>query len=123
MRRTAWLAVLLALCAAARSVADEAPAPTGSPAVAALSETADGARSETPDAAKKTCIELAAAWSLVVDALLSLVVTRVPPDKVADLLSQDGIVDTVANDVNGLAYAGRKQLPFDEFGKLVSPNG
>ena len=77
----------------------------------------------TPDAAKKTCIELAAAWSPVVDALLSLVVTRVPPDNVADLLSKDGIVDTVAKDVNGLAYAGRKQLPFDGFAKLISPNG
>jgi hypothetical protein len=77
----------------------------------------------TPDAAKKTCIELAAAWSPVVDALLSLVATRVSPDKVADLLSQEGIVDAVAQDVNGLAYAGRKQLPFDAIANLVSPNG
>lgn len=76
----------------------------------------------SPEAAKKTCIELAAAWSPVVDALLSLVVTRVPPDKVGDLLAQEGIVESVAKDVNALAYAGRKQLPFEEFTKLVTPS-
>lgn len=76
-----------------------------------------------PAAAKRTLIELAAVWSPVVESLLSFVVTRVPPDKVADLLAKDGIVDQVATDVNALAYAARKQLPFADFAKLVSVKG
>ena len=77
----------------------------------------------TPAAATQTLIELAAAWSPVVEAPLSLVVTRVPPDQVGDILSQDGIIELISKDVNALAYAGRKHLPFGEFAKLVSVRG
>ncbi len=74
----------------------------------------------TPESSRMTCLELAAAWSPIVDTMLSLVVTQIQADKIVELLAQDGALCKVAKDVNGLAYAGRKQLPFKDFADLVS---
>jgi hypothetical protein len=62
---------------------------------------------------------LSAAWSPVVEAVLSFVVTQLDFTKFAARSGEDELVDEVAAPVNALLYASRSSLPFRPFLDMV----
>ncbi len=77
----------------------------------------------SPDAAKastNTLVSLVAAWSPVVDSVLSFLVTQVNATDFSKRVAEDGYLDSVAKPVSGFLYASKSTLSFKDFAALVS---
>jgi hypothetical protein len=77
----------------------------------------------SPDAAKasnNSLVALVAAWSPVVDAVLSFLVTQVSAAEFSKKFAEDGYLDGVAKAVAGFLYASKGTLSFKDFAALVS---
>lgn len=77
----------------------------------------------SPEAAKasvNSLVSLTAAWSPVLEAILSFLVTQVNPTDFSKRFAEEGYLSSVAKPVNSYLYASRKTLSFAEFADLVS---
>ena len=77
----------------------------------------------SPEAAKvanNTLVSLVAAWSPVVDSVLSFLVTQVNASDFSKRFAEDGYLDSVAKPVSGFLYASKSALSFKDFAALVS---
>lgn len=75
---------------------------------------------EAAKAANNTLVALVAAWSPVVDSVLSFLVTQVNASEFSRQFAEDGYLDSVAKRVSGLLYASKGTLSFKDFAALVS---
>lgn len=85
-----------------------------------VDKTLIGFTTESTNANNKTLVELIAAWSPVVNALMSFVTTQLQGD-ISDKLADENTLQHTADHVGLLIHATRSNLPFDDFCKLVSP--
>ncbi len=77
----------------------------------------------SPNASKATSnslFALVAAWSPVVDAVLSFLATQVNTTDFSKRFAEDGYLESVAKPVNGLLYAAKSTLSFKDFAALVA---
>jgi hypothetical protein len=63
---------------------------------------------------------LVAAWSPIVEAVLSFVATQIDASAFAARSSEDDLAESVAKQVSAILYASRKSLPFDNFIAMVA---
>ena len=70
---------------------------------------------------KNSIVELTAAWSPIVESVLTYVCTQIGDD-VSQELAVESVVDKVSKTVSAMLYASRSTLPFEAFLGLVSPS-
>ncbi len=75
---------------------------------------------EAAMAAKNSLVDLVAAWTPVVEAILSFVETRVVAAEFSVRVAEDGFRDEVANHVSALLYAGKAPSQFADFARLLT---
>jgi len=77
----------------------------------------------TPDAARASqnnLLDLVAAWTPVVEAVLSFLATKVSAAEFSTKLTDETLLDDVAKHVSALLYAGKASIQFADFSKLVA---
>ena len=74
---------------------------------------------KTEECKSNSLLALVAAWTPVVEAVLSLVATRIDSAKFAERASDESLVGEVSKDVSAILYASRKSLQLDTFIALV----
>lgn len=73
------------------------------------------------DAAKQnTLYALVAAWSPVVETVLSFVTTRIDLPRFVERAADESLVHEVVRDVSAILYASKKSLPFAPFTSMVA---
>ena len=65
-------------------------------------------------------VSLVAAWSPVVESVLSFVVTQVNASDFSKRYAEDGYLESIAKPVSSLLYASKSALSFKDFADLVS---
>jgi len=76
--------------------------------------------SDVSRASNNTLVSLVAAWSPVVDSVLSFLVTQVNASDFSKRFAEDGYLESVAKPVSGFIYASKTTLSFKDFAALVS---
>jgi hypothetical protein len=63
---------------------------------------------------------LIAAWSPIVETVLSFITTRMNLSQFAERSADEGLVEEVARDVGAILYVSKKSLPLSSFNSLVA---
>lgn len=72
-------------------------------------------------AQNNSIVALVAAWSPVVEAILSFIAAQVSDvDFASRIAEEEDVVDNVARPVASLLYASRNNLSFESFSQMVS---
>ncbi|MGC1131115.1 MAG: hypothetical protein WA875_16250, partial [Candidatus Acidiferrales bacterium] len=74
----------------------------------------------TEAAKQNALVALVAAWSPVVETVLSFVTTRINFGTFNERAAEEGLVEEVARAVGAILYASKKSLPFASFIPLVA---
>ena len=74
----------------------------------------------TSEVAKQSFYALIAAWSPIVETVLSFVTTRVSLSVLVERSGEESLVEEVARDVGAILYASKKSLPFEQFLPMVA---
>jgi hypothetical protein len=75
-------------------------------------------------ASENTLYALVAAWSPIVETVLSFVTTRMNLSQFAERSGEEALVDETARDVGAILYVSKKSLPLSSFNSMVmSTNG
>lgn len=72
------------------------------------------------NAKQNTLVDLVAAWTPVVEAVLSFVATKVSAGEFSVKVAEDIFLDDVGKHVSALLYAGKAQVQFADFAKLLA---
>jgi hypothetical protein len=75
---------------------------------------------ETFKTRSKSIIDLTAAWSPIVESVITFLTTQVESRTLSELIAKEGALESISKNVGALLYSNRAYQPFQSFTLLVS---